>query len=214
MILMRETKTSQILERDFPFETLETLKKYIYDFDFKGNQLIFPRSLGDINNDLKQAGLKAEIPFPLTSHTAMKHTFVSLASNRGVSLEVVSKQTGTDPKTLMDFYAGLDRRKIRHELIGEEYKEPTYHEVIKQITKAVRLRYAQIKGNMRAVNGISKTKKKAPQLKKPRPTNWKAIEALIASDKTPEHIKKAWRARIKLHRQGLSDAEIRQRFKK
>jgi len=115
-INMYEPKVKTYVERDFPPETLETLKQYIYDFDFKGKQRIFPRTINMINDDLKQAGLKAEITFTLTTHVAMKHTFVSLASNRGVSLEVVCRQAGTDAKTIMDFYAGIDRRKIRAEL--------------------------------------------------------------------------------------------------
>jgi len=217
MILMRETKTSQILERDFPPETLATLKQYIYDFDFKGNQKIFPRRLEMINNDLKQAGENAGITFPLTSHVAMKHTFVSLASNRGVSLEVVSKQTGTDPKTLMDFYAGLDRRKIRHELIGEEYEEPTYHEVIKAINQAVKKRYAQIKGKLIAVDGLAKKDgRKTTELPEPkkRKRNWKSIEGIVNSPKTKPHLVKYWKPRLALHKKGLSDAQIEKRMKK
>lgn len=217
MILMREPKTTQILERDFPSETLEILKQYIYDFNFQGNQRIFPRRLTAINKDLTLAGKNAGIPFPLTTHTAMKHTFVSLASNRGVSLEVVSKQTGTDPKTLMDFYAGLDRRKIRHELIGEEYEEPTYHEVIKAISKAVKTRYEAIKGRLESVDGLSTDgrRKKAPEPpRKPRTVNWSAIEAMVASEKTPAHLKKYHEKRLKMHRQGLSDDEIRKRMTK
>ncbi|MBA7493945.1 hypothetical protein ES702_04511 [subsurface metagenome] len=217
-INMYETKTKDYVERDFPTESLELLKKYIYDFNFKTNQKIFPRKLTMINDDLKQAGLKAEIPFTLTSHVAMKHTFVSLASNRGVSLEVVSQQTGTDPTTLKDFYAGLDRRKIRHELMGEEYSEPTYHEVIVAINQTVRNRYQVIKEHLRAIDGLAKKDgrktEKLPKPRKPRAVNWKAVEAMIKSEKTPPHLKKAWRARLKLHRQGLSDAEIKERMKK
>lgn len=217
-IYMFEPKTKDYVERDFSTESLETLRKYIYDFEFEGKQRIFPRSLKVINDDLKQAGVKAGIPFSLTTHVAMKHTFVSLASNRGVSLEVVSQQTGTDPTTLKDFYAGLDRRKIRHELIGEKYEEPTYHEVIKAINQSVRKRYAQIKEHLIAVNGIERDgrRKKEPKPKRigPRPINWKAIEAMVASEKTPEALRKYHEKRLKMHRQGLSDDEIRKRMKK
>jgi len=215
-INMYEPKVKQYVERDFIQESLETLKQYVYDFGFKGNERIFPRGLTMINQDLKQAGIKAEIDYPLTSHVAMKHTFVSLASNRGVSLEVVSRQAGTDPKTLMDFYAGIDRRKIRAELCGEEYERPTYHEIIKDANKTVIKRYAEIKNKLVEINGLAKTStgRKTPKPKKPRATNWDAIQKMIASPKTPEHLRKAWRIRLKLHKQGLSDAEIREKLKK
>lgn len=214
-INMFEPKVKLYVERDFIPETLETLKKYVYDFDFKGNQLIFSRSLESINNDLKQAGLKAGITFTLTTHVAMKHTFVSLASNRGVSLEVVCQQAGTDAATIRAFYAGLDRRKIRGELCGEEYQEPTFHEVIRSINKTVKTRYEAIKHKLVAIDGIAKDgRRKAPKPKKPRATNWNAIAAMIKSEKTPEHLKKHWKPRLALHRKGLSDAEIEKRMAK
>ena len=217
-INMYEPKVKHYVERDFLPETLETLKQYIFDFDFKGKDRIFPRSLDLINQDLKQAGLKARIAFPLTTHVAMKHTFVSLASNRGVSLEVVCRQAGTDATTITDFYAGIDRRKMRGELCGEEYEEPTFHEVIKAINKTVKARYQVIKEHLRAVDGLAKKDGRKttelPKPRKPRAVNWIAIEAMTKSEKTPEHLKKAWKERLKLHRQGLSDSEIKKRMQK
>ena len=210
-IYMWEPKVKEYVERDFMTETLETLRKYIYDFKFGGKQRIFPRQLGVINDDLKQAGENAGIPFSLTTHVAMKHTFVSLASNHGVSLEVVCAQTGTDPNTIMDFYAGIGRRKKRFELLGEEYERPTFHELIRSLNPIVRARYGQIKDRMKAIDGISKKEKPTkPERKgKPRTVNWSAVEKMVESEKTPEHLKKAWNKALKLHRQGKTDTEVR-----
>jgi hypothetical protein len=213
MIVMKEPKVRQILERVFIPETMDVIKQYIYDFNFKGDQRIFPRRMDAINDDLTQAGKAAKITFDLTTHTAIKHTFVSLAANHGVSLEIVSKQTGTDPSTLMKFYAGIGKQKIRHELLGEEYVRPTYHELMRKIQPVVMERYAQIKDRLKAVDGISKKyTKKTEKPKQKRKINWGALEALADSDKTKEPSKKAFKQAIKLHDQGLSDDEIREKM--
>lgn len=210
-IMMWEPKVKQYVERDFLKEVLTTLKKYLFDFNFEGKNRIFPRSLNNINSDLTQAGRRAKIPFSLTTHTALKHTFVSLASNHGVSLEVVSRQTGTDPNTLMDFYAGLDRRKIRHELCGEEYQRPDFDQLIRNLIPIVKDKYEAIKTTMKP-----QEQKKARKLEraKKRKINWKTIEKMVDNENTPEPLKAYWSEALKLHKEGMKYSEIKKRLKK
>ncbi len=59
-----------------------------------------------------------------TSHTVMKHTFVSLAGLHGLSLEDCSEQCGTDPTTIRDFYHGTLGEKLRSVILGEKSFEP------------------------------------------------------------------------------------------
>jgi len=50
-----------------------------------------------------------------TSHTTMKHTFVSLAGLHGFSLDNCSEQCGTEPSTIRDYYhgtLGIDLQKV------------------------------------------------------------------------------------------------------
>ena len=198
IIIMREPKVQQSLTRYFNKDTIAFIERYIEDMGFKGKELIFPRKLGSINADLKQAGERANIPFDLTSHVALKHTFVSLASNYGVSLEVVSEQTGTDPQTLRAFYVGIDIRRMRSELLGERYRRPDFHELIEKLEPFYNKRYAQVREALTKIDGLAKKpKKKAPKKKKPRKVAYTTVEALLDNEKTPENIRRYWERRIK-----------------
>jgi hypothetical protein len=207
-IMMYESKVKQNLERFFIKETLDLLRLYTIDQSFKGSNRIFPTSLTTINTDLKQAGQKAGIDFDLTTHVAMKHTFVSFASNHGVSLEVVSKQTGTDPSTLMKFYAGISKGKIRHELLGEKYEEPNFHETMRRLQAYVAQRYHQIRDRRR-----SEAKKTiaSKQFKK-RIIPWKAMQGVVDSPKSNPARAASFKEALKLHREGLTDAEVRNKM--
>lgn len=208
-IYMRETKVGKPVERMFITSTLETLRTYIKDFNFKGNQLIFPRRINLINADLKQAGLKAGIPFKLTTHKAIKHTYVSIASNRGISLDIVSDMTGTDPSTLKDFYAGIGKKRMRHEILGEEYVEEPFTKLMEKLQIVVRKRYEEIKDRLHAINGLSKRPPKKKKVKKKRPIKWKNVAKMIKAKGTPEHLKNTWKKALRLHNKGLSDKEVR-----
>jgi hypothetical protein len=207
-IMMHEPKVKQQIERVFLKETLDLLRLYTIDQGFKGSDRIFPRSLTTINEDLRQAGLKAGITFDLTTHVAMKHTFVSFASNHGVSLEVVSKQTGTDPSTLMQFYAGISKGKIRHELLGEKYEEPDFHETMRRLQAYVAQRYQQIKGRKH-----NKAKKAAAskQFQK-RVIPWKAMQGVVDSPKSNPARVSSFKEALQLHSEGLTDAEVRHKM--
>jgi len=71
-------------------------------------------------------------------------------------MDTIVAQTGTDPKTLQDFYLGLDQRKIRHELFGEEYKEPTYDKFLESIFPLYEKRYREIRDRFKMVDGFKK----------------------------------------------------------
>lgn len=219
IIIMKETKTDQEgLERDFNQKTLEFVRRYIFDYNISGRDLIFRRSEQYYNADLKQAGKKANIAFDLTSHVGMKHTFVTQASAHSVSLEVVSEQTGTDPSTLKQFYLGIGQNKKRHELLGEPYPIETYGEWINKLDDYYRKRYEQLKTQVMWTDGFTKKKEvkpkkeEKPKSDKPHPIHWKAVDGIIASPKTPPALVPLWKDARDLHNQGFSDFEVRQRM--
>jgi hypothetical protein len=141
----------------------------------------------------------------------MKHTFVSFASNHGVPLEVVSDQTGTDPSTLMQFYAGIDIRRKRHFLLGEEYEEPDFGEAMKDILPDVKKRYMEIKDNLRVIE-VSGKKTHVKKTRRKRKINWNAISKLIENPKSPA--RKMWSKALALHNKGLSDSEVKAELRK
>ena len=187
-ISMRESKVRRVFERIFPAETLGNIRAYIDHFCFKLGEKVFPRSMCSINEDLSQAGVKAGIGFDLTTHTAMKHTFVSFASNHGVSFEVVAKQSGTNPGTLMEFYAGIGREKMRHELLGESWSVSDYSEVMKRLQVRVRERFDEVK-----IHPVRRVKiERSLRLRVKRGISWKAIRKMIEAPDTPLHLKEYW----------------------
>jgi len=224
-IYMKEPKVKKKKppKRIFIDATLANLQKYVAYFDFKPKQKIFPRKLEFINDDLKQAGEKANIPFTLTSHKAMKHTYVSLASNSGIPLDIVSLYTGTDPATLMEFYAGIGEDRIRTIVLGKEQKFEPFYDVMEDIQGMVSDRYEEIKHNLVEINGLAKKprKKTTPKPEKLKPIPWKAHEKMIKkyrglSQKDKKIADKNWGRTIpnkikalKLHRQGKTDTEVR-----
>lgn len=201
IIIMFEPKVKKGVDRDFNRETIAFIRRYANDFNIHGDTKLYQRPEYFYNADMKQAGKIANIDFDLTSHKAMKHTFVTQASAHGVSLEVVSAQTGTDPSTLSDFYLGIGKAKKRHELLGEPYPIETYGEWIHKLDQYYIKRYEEIKKNAVATNGIGRQKQPKPQTplkpKVKRVINWDAVKAMIANPKTPPTLKLYWEKRLK-----------------
>lgn len=218
LIYMREPKTKELIERIISKECLASLRQFIVDFDIQPKEKLFKRSTSQYNVEMKAAGNKAQLGINFTTH-ALKHTFVSLASAHGVSLEIVSDQTGTDASTLRDFYLAINPAKKRHELLGEPYNVKVWGDLIRDLDPYYRQRYNEIKGNYLKTNGLRKittqAPKSVPKIEKPkakRPLPWNAIKGIIASPKTKSNIREAWKKALAIHNQGFSDAEVRQRM--
>ena len=128
-ILMFEPKTREYVLRLFHRKAIELVKRYVNDFGIKPNEPLF---LCDemMRRSLKEASLKAGVSKIADMRGAWhitKHTFVTQGVYHGLSIEVVSEQAGTDPKTLLDFYAGMKEKKLRAELLGEKNVIEPFH---------------------------------------------------------------------------------------
>lgn len=200
MIFMFEPKVKTPEERLFSKETITALRQYIVDFNLRPDEQLFKRQLYLYNKEMREAGDKAQLGFPFTTHT-LKHTFVSLASAHGVSLEIVADQTGTEAQTLREFYLAINPAKRRHELLGEPLEYKTWGQLIRELDPYYRERYNQIKASYTKTNGITKiqpqTRPPAPKPKVKRAINWEAVKAIIAKKNTPPNLKKYWEQRLK-----------------
>jgi hypothetical protein len=226
VINMYEPKRKEYVPRFFQPETLNLLRQYIIDFGFKGNEKIFRWSEATYNDRLKKAGERVGLTKKVTTHI-MKHTFVSQASKRGVSLDTVSEQTGTEPQTLKDYYMAINIKKMRAELLGEKYEVEPFGAWVKSLHPYFEKRYRELRDKAVLVNGIrliEKPKaKKKPKPKKARKINWDAIKKMIQTyEALPEEKKKLvpqrhvipfWKKALKYHKQGYSDAEAIKRAK-
>ena len=55
----------------------------------------------------------------------------------------------------------------------------------------------------------SNKRKKKKKSKKKRAFNWNAIQGIIDSEKTDPKVKAVWKKAMKLHKDGLSDKQVR-----
>jgi integrase len=132
-ILMFEPKMKNhenaYIPRLFHPKAIELVKRYINDFRIKPNESLFPDD-STMRLYLKRASLKAGVSKIADMRGAWhitKHTFVTQGVYHGLSIEVVSEQAGTDPKTLLDFYKGMKEKKLRAELLGEKSVIEPFH---------------------------------------------------------------------------------------
>jgi hypothetical protein len=206
-MLIYEPKRKEYVPKVLPQCVIDLLNQYIIDFQFKGDQRIFPYGYSAYNDALKEAGSKAALTDDTTTHI-LKHTFVSQASFHGVSLDIISKQTGTEEKTLKQFYRAEDVRRARHELRGEEYGIISFPEWIeKTLHPHFVARYKEIKGQYARTDGlrlkpIGEPKAQAPRERKKRVFSWEAIKAIVASAPTTEkgkRLREYWKAIWEAH---------------
>ena len=207
-MLIYEPKRRIYVPKVVPSCVLDLLNQYIIDFGFKGDQRIFPASYHIYNTRLKKAGEKAGLTDTATTHI-LKHTFVSQASFHGVSLDVISTQTGTEEGTLKKFYRAENVRRIRHELLGEDYGVMPFSEWVEKVLhphfasryKELKDKYVRANGVLR-LRSVVKRKAKPPKTKTKRMFSWKAIKAITESKPTTERgkrLRKYWIEIWKLH---------------
>jgi hypothetical protein len=128
-ILMFEPKRQEYVSRLFHPRILELVKAYTQDCKIEANEPLF---LGYtmMRRRLKRVARKAGVSKVAQNHGAWhitKHTFVSQGAYHGLSIEVISEQTGTDANTLLDYYAGIKEKKLRKELLGEKVDIEPFH---------------------------------------------------------------------------------------
>jgi hypothetical protein len=206
-MLIYETKRKEYVPKVIPQCIIDLLNQYIIDLKFKGDQRIFPAGYGVYNDALKVAGRDAGLADETTTHI-LKHTFVSQASFHGVSLDIISKQTGTDENTLKKFYRAEDVRRARHELRGEEYGIILFPEwVEKALHPHFVARYKEIKDRYTRTDGLKtfiERKAEVSRERKKRVFSWNAIKAIVESKPTTEKGKRLreywkviWEAHLK-----------------
>jgi len=206
-MLIYEPKRKEYVPKVIPQCVIDLLNQYIIDFKFKGDQKIFPASYFVYNTFLQRAGRNAGLTDTTSTHI-IKHSFVSQASFHGVSLDIISKQTGTEESTLKKFYRAEDVRRVRHELRGEEYGIISFPEwVEKTLHPHFVARYKEIKDKYARTDGlrlkpIAEPKAEVPRERKKRAFSWEAIKAIVESKPTTEkgkRLREYWKAIWEAH---------------
>lgn len=212
-----EPKTRQWVDKYVPRFLLDLIVRYIGHFSIPDTERLYKRSYPVYCKRLEKAGKAAGVKNTVSTHI-MKHTFVTQACNRGVSLEVVSQQCGTNPKTLQDYYFGVNTEKMRHELLGENYTFEPFHVWLKKLHPYFAKRFEEIKDRcIMTAGGVRKATKKRRTSAKARQIRWNAIEKMVASFEAlsleqqvqmkHRYVIPYWKRALENHRQGMTDTE-------
>jgi hypothetical protein len=212
-----EPKTKQWVDKYVPRFLLDLIVRYIGHFNIPDTERLYKRSYAVYCKRLERAGKAAGVKRTVSTHI-MKHTFVTQACNRDVSLEVVSQQCGTDPKTLQDYYFGVETEKMRHELLGEKYEPEPFPVWLEKLHPYFVKRFEEIKDRcIMTAGGVRRRKKKQRVKGKAREIRWNAIEKMVAKFDTLPHEQQSqvrnryvipfWKRALENHRQGKSDRE-------
>jgi len=129
-IVMFEPKRQEYVLRLFHPRIIELEKAYIQDYEIGLNKPLF-LGYDKMRKLLKEAARQAGVSKVAKMRGAWhitKHTFVSQGAFHGLSIEVLSEQTGTDANTLLEYYAGIKIKKLRKELLGEQVDIEPFHE--------------------------------------------------------------------------------------
>lgn len=152
-LTIRETKIGKTVEKDLFDFSLEFLWQYVIDFDLKDR--VFHVDLETLNERLSNASIEAGLPAQkrITSHM-LKHTTVTQMGLHGVDIDVISDYVETDPKTLMDFYRGGGREKIRAQILDLPRTTETWKQFVQKIHPYFVARYKAILPYVKKVDGF------------------------------------------------------------
>jgi len=123
-------KTGRKHQFKFPEKAISIIEKYIIE-DTKSTDYIFPLLRNDIdyntnneliysqralinqraNNIIREIGVKLELPFKLTFHSA-RHTFATRALNKGMRIEHVSKILDHSSISITQIYAKIINKEL------------------------------------------------------------------------------------------------------
>lgn len=144
-LMLYEPKVKRTVEKDLFDFSLEFIWQYIIDYNIKDK--LFPEDLKEYNKRLSQASKDAGLPEQktITSHM-FKHTCVTQMSLHGIDIDVISDYVGTDPKTLMDYYRGGGREKIRAQILDLPRRQETWKQFVQKIHPYFVARYDYLRG--------------------------------------------------------------------
>jgi integrase len=144
-LTLKEIKVGETVEKDLFDFTLDFIWQYVIDYGIadvdpkiaanSGAQgKLFSWDLKGYNKILSEASRKAGLPENkiMTSHM-LKHTCITQMGLHGIDIDVISDYVGTDADTIMKFYRGGGRDKIRSQILNLPRKQETWKEFVQRI---------------------------------------------------------------------------------
>lgn len=152
-IVLHEIKVNEQPEKDLWSFALDFIWQYVLDFNITDK--LFMYDIDEYNTRLKLAGKQAGITWNVTTHKALKHTCITLMGLHGIDIDVISEYVGTDADTIMKFYRGGGRQKVRIQILDLPEKPPkTWKQLWQELTPVFVKRYNEIKSSFHKVDGL------------------------------------------------------------
>jgi integrase len=156
-LTLKEIKVGETVEKDLFDFTLEFLWQYIIDYGIADNKpevikrtgaagKLFSWDLDEYNEIFTAASKEAGLPENkyMTSHM-LKHTCITQMGLHGIDIDVISDYVGTDAGTIMKFYRGGGRDKIRSQILDLPRKQETWKQFVQRIHPYFVARYRYLK---------------------------------------------------------------------
>lgn len=156
-LTLKEIKVDEIVEKDLFDFTLDFIWEYVIDYGLADSNLerakrtgaqgkLFSWDLNGYNEILSEASRKAGLPENkiMTSHM-LKHTCITQMGLHGIDIDVISDYVGTDADTIMKYYRGGGRDKIRSQILDLPRKQETWKQFVQRIHPYFVARYRQLR---------------------------------------------------------------------
>lgn len=136
-----ERKIKKEVIRAIPETVYDLLKQYVQHYKISAKQKLFPRHYATYINELRNLCLNAGGDLKALAETEgfglhmFKRTYINQAKAHGVSADTIVAQTGTQLRTLEQYYIKKDEAKIKAEMLGKKQKIIPFHIWINDVVK-------------------------------------------------------------------------------
>lgn len=147
--LLRLGQAKPYVERIIPKRCYQLLQRYIEDYNIQSDQSLFPRSDSTYRSELKRCCKKGSKALKQLASSkgfglhSLKRTYINQAVRHGVSAETIVEQTGTQLRTLEEYYIKKHVKKIKKEMLGKEYEYVPFPQWVNDIMILFERQYAE-----------------------------------------------------------------------
>lgn len=156
-LTLKEVKVGETVEKDLFDFTLDLIWQYVIDYGIADNNpelakrtggagKLFSWDLEVYNRIFGETSRAVGLPEnkTMTSHM-LKHTCITQMGLHGIDIDVISDYVGTDADTIMKYYRGGGREKIRSQILDLPRKQETWKQFVQRIHPYFEARYRQLR---------------------------------------------------------------------
>lgn len=136
-----EPKIKREVLRAIPEAVYDLLKEYVNHYKIPASKFLFRRHYDTYITELRKLCVNAGGDLKALAESegfglhALKRTYINQAKAHGVSADTIVAQTGTQLRTLEQYYIKKDEAKIKEEMLGKKQKIIPFHIWINDVVK-------------------------------------------------------------------------------